>query len=315
MQKRANHIPLYVGKRKFLIPDEDSAYDNVDVDSLKSYLHFVLNNPDVDLSELFFESEPSNKEASLSQTEETVEKRRQPLFVGRRRAPLFIGKRQPIPSSLVVGKRRVPSFVGRRGAAPIFVGKRRAPLFLGRRGAPLLVGRRSEEDIDSLVYGGERSVLASDDNLVYDNDEHVRNLDMTPVVNSLDKKAWGRYIPWNEMDNHVNPQSPSYIKIGKRFTTPEFVGKRNQPFLDLAELENLHSFQTDRTNPTIGQLSKRFETPMFIGRRSFDSSNSYQNFETLNTDDLNQENEIFDEIQNSPTWRSVNFNSNMDTVK
>lgn len=156
LQKRANHIPLYVGKRKFLFPDEDSANDNLDVDSLKSYLRFVLNNPDVDLSELFFESEPSNKESSLSQTEETVEKRRQPLFVGRRRAPLFIGKRQPIPSSLVVGKRRVPSFVGRRGAAPIFVGKRRAPLFLGRRGAPILVGRRSDEDIDSLVYGGER---------------------------------------------------------------------------------------------------------------------------------------------------------------
>ena len=224
-----------------------------------------------------------------------VGKRYNPMFVGRRYSPMFVGKRY-IPRFVgkryiprFVGKRYRPMFVGKRGrGSPMFVGKRYNPMFVGKRYKPMFVGKKSsviprfvgkrynedEEKRRVPMFLGKRSVSEESQAKIEENDNSQEDLhsrkkrSLMMDQDSELKRAWGTYVPWQDIPTYKMLQSASPA-VEKRFVAPEFIGRRDSLSSLLTALKAL---RYARNEPRLA--SKRFQAPLFIGKRDGSSEDS-----------------------------------------
>jgi hypothetical protein len=168
-----------------------------------------------------------------------------------------------------VGKRYIPQFVGKR-YIPQFVGKRYIPRFVGKRfdeadttedqeNLPMVLEKRSADNSASntLAVNHENG----DDIAKSRHKRSVLDTDETSVT----KRAWGRYVPWQEIPTYKILKVEGPI-MDKRFVAPEFIGRRDSISSILSALDAL---RIARNEPRIA--SKRFQAPLFIGKRGSDS--------------------------------------------
>ncbi|KAK3604445.1 hypothetical protein CHS0354_031749 [Potamilus streckersoni] len=216
-----------------------------------------------------------------------IGKRPIPSFVGKRYIPRFIGKRsvpsfvdeRPVPN--FAGKRYIPSFVGRRMVPsfvgkryiPSFVGKRKIPMFVGKRKFPVFVGNRRlspfDEKQDSPLVIGEKS----------DDISAVKNIDTKGKISTEvksrrrrsvldddpifkeDKKAWGRYFPW-DTKSKISPDTIYYVS--KRYAK-QFANRND--IYDLSDiLKALKALDYARGGSVMA--AKRINPPLFVGKRT-----------------------------------------------
>ncbi|KAL3853236.1 hypothetical protein ACJMK2_016792 [Sinanodonta woodiana] len=198
-----------------------------------------------------------------------IGKRSVPMFVDERRVPNFVGKRY-IPS--FVGRRMAPSFVGKR-YIPSFVGKRKIPMFVGKRKFPLFVGKRRLSLIDEkqdspLLIGQKSDDISAVDNMVTKGkiSTEVKSrrrrsvLDDDPMFEE-DKKAWGRYFPW-DTKSKIIPEN--IYHVSKRYAK-QFANRSNM--YDLSDiLKALKALDYARDGSVMA--AKRINPPLFVGKRT-----------------------------------------------